>query len=315
MDAIVRAGTRLRVDALALNLRSAPEVRAGTRVAVLPQGHPVTVAAEAAPSGWLRVETRLDGREVAGYVASRYVDVEPDDGAAPVERDAPIAPAPPAVHLREGHAAARRDRTDARAFPLGEADAPAWPAEGTAAERAAALRAIVDWLDVERSARYAAAGASTYCNIYACDVCYLARAYLPRVWWSPAALAAVAAGATVAPRYGESLLELNANSLFAWLRGFGGGYGWRRLFDADALQREANDGHVGVIVAERTELNQPGHIAVVVPEGAGHSAQRRDGAVVRPLQSQAGRTNQQYGTPLWWTGARYREFGFWVNEG
>jgi hypothetical protein len=169
---------------------------------------------------------------------------------------------------------------------------------------------------VDRSARYQPVGRTTYCNIYAYDYGYLAGAYLPRVWWTQPALARLAGGEEVPVRYAETVTELNANMLYQWLLDYGADFGWTRTFDPTQLQAAANDGGVGVICARRADLNRAGHIAAVVPETAEHRATRRDGAVVRPLQSQAGTRCFRYdaGAQAWWTRggpAGFGAFGLW----
>ncbi len=121
-------------------------------------------------------------------------------------------------------------------------------------------------------------------------------------------------GLAVEVRYAVTVNELNANSLFDWLNDHGPRFGWRRIFDLDAMQSHANNGGVAVICAKRKELNRSGHIAAVVPETASQQAARSGGAVVRPLQSQAGAANHRYtnGPRAWWQGAEFREFGFFV---
>jgi hypothetical protein len=55
---------------------------------------------------------------------------------------------------------------------------------------------------------------------------------------------------------------------------------------------------------------------MAVPETSEHSAKRDvSGQVVRPLQSQAGRTNFRYGTGsgTWWTGAQFADSAFWIH--
>ena len=70
--------------------------------------------------------------------------------------------------------------------------------------------------------------------------------------------------------YGTTVSELNANSLYNWLEEFGSDFGWRRTLDVTELQNAANAGQVALICGQRTELNQPGHICLVVPETAEH---------------------------------------------
>ena len=295
-----------KVDASGLNLRSRPIVRPDTRLAVLPRGHAVEVLGPARREGWVQVSTSVDGEILTGYVAARFL-VEDLDFDAPEDIEGVSA-----VHLRRDHPQARRDVDGKRAFPIAEVDRPTRNPAGTRDEKNADLHAIIEWLDVEQSARYAPDSSRTFCNIYAHDYCYLAGVYLPRVWWTERAITRLQAGEAVQPIYAETVREKNANSLFNWLRDWGPDFGWQRVFDPDTLQDAANSGWVGVIVGQRHDLNRSGHIVVVVPENDAHQAIRRDGQVTRPLQSQAGSTNHMYLTRHWWTHNRFREFGFWV---
>lgn len=297
----------LIVTATSLNLRSEPRVRPGNRVALLAQGQRVTAVGSATDPAWIMVNAEIDGQTVTGYASRQYL-------AAPGSEPAPNgASGLEPVHMRRDDPGARRDRAGKRAFPLAEPGAPKRVQSETPAQRRQSLSQIVDWLDVERSARYAPAGGRTYCNIYAHDYCYLADTYLPRVWWTPRAASDLLQGRVVAPQYDRTIHELNANSLFEWLRQYGDRFGWRRVFDPTELQDCANGGGVGVICAQRVELNQPGHIAVVVPEAGAHAAIRTGDTVTAPLQSQAGSTNRKYQTTTWWNHLRFRQFGWWVH--
>jgi hypothetical protein len=188
----------------------------------------------------------------------------------------------------------------------------------TPAELRAQIAAIVEWLASDKPAhkRYQPRDGLTFCNIYAHDFCHLAGVYLPRVWWTPKAVATLLIGAAVEPRYNDTIIELRANDLFRWLRDFGLQFGWRQTGSLTKLQAEVNQGALGLIVARRKEDGKSGHIVMVVPETASHSAKRSaDGEVTAPLQSQAGATNFQYGTgrPDWWRGAEFAEFAYWLH--
>ena len=76
-------------------------------------------------------------------------------------------------------------------------------------------------------------------------------------------------------------------------------------------------GAIGVIVARRKNDGLSGHIAMVVPETSGKSANRdAAGEVTAPLQSQAGRTNFRRGTGAanWWKGNQFAESAFWIHS-
>lgn len=305
------AGEQGRVKAEGANLRHLPSTAFVEPITLLPQGHLLHLLGISAP-GWLRVRTNLGGGEVIGHVAASRIEAA---GAVPVPP--PPLPAVPAASLRENHPAAARASSDGRAFPPGEPGRPQRDPAADAATRCTQLRTIGDWLDVEHSARYRRTASATFCNVYAADYGYLARAYLPRVWWTGPALVAIGQGQVPAVAYGDTVREMRADDLFAWLSEWGPAFGWRRVFDASALQAAANAGGVGVICADRAAPGQPGHITVVVPEDDHqHALRDADGHVTQPLQSQAGAVNRRYGSAgtSWWTAAEFRDRGFWVHD-
>jgi hypothetical protein len=295
------------VSATSLNLRSEPRVSPSSRIATLPQGHAVE-RLEDGPEGWWKVRTTLNGTALAGFVARQFL-TETDTAAPAVVRGVS------AVHLRENRPEVKRSVATGRAFPLGEADRPRRDS-ATQEQRIQQLHDIVAYLDVEHNARYRPTSGATYCNIYAYDYCYLAGVYLPRVWWTAHALVDLRAGRAVAARYDDTVRELNANALFDWLRDSGGAFGWHRVMQAEDLQQVANAGGIGIICAQRKDLNRSGHICVVVPERPPDAAKRTAGSVNLPLQSQAGTRNFCYscGTSRWWAGDQFRAFGFWVHD-
>jgi hypothetical protein len=289
-----------------LNLRSEPVVKDTTRRALLPMGHLVLKKADSGVANWWEVSATLDGATVEGFVNHAYLVKE--SAFTPPQAVNSISP----VHLSPTTRVARAAKTG-MAFPLNEPGQKTRSSAATPAVKARELTAIVDWLDVENKQRYAPTSQHTYCNIYAYDYCYLAGVYLPRVWWTASALNRLRNGTPVSPIYGQTVSELNANSLFNWLKDHGASFGWRRSFDPTELQNAANDGQVAIICAQNIQPNVSGHICPVVPETAAHKAARNASTVARPLQSQAGRTNRKYFTSTWWPSARFREFGFWIN--
>lgn len=181
------------------------------------------------------------------------------------------------------------------------------------------LAAIIEWLAVDDAdhKRYKPTSDATFCNIYAHDYCHLAGVYLPRVWWSAAAIEKLAQGQTVAPLLNNTIDEQRANDLFRWLRDFGMRFGWRRTESLTTLQQEVNQGAIGVIIARRKREGLSGHIVMVVPETDEDTAKRNAaGEVTAPLQSQAGRTNFRYGRggTNWWKHERFAESAFWIHS-
>lgn len=82
-------------------------------------------------------------------------------------------------------------------------------------------------------------------------------------------------------------LTLLANAQMRWLALDGPSSGWRRLTDAAAAQRSANQGNLVVAAFENPDGHRPGHIAFVRP-GSPDAAQL---ASQGPEVTQAGATN------------------------
>jgi len=188
----------------------------------------------------------------------------------------------------------------------------------SAVERCADLARIIDWLAVDKPShrRYQPTATSTFCNVYAHDYCFLAGAYLPRVWWMPGAIERLAKGETVEPLYEKTIDEQRANDLFRWFRDFGLRFGWRQTGTLTKLQEAVNLGGIGIIVARRKQDGKSGHIVAVVPETASARAVRdQNGNVAAPLQSQAGSVNFRYRAPskAWWKGEQFADSAFWIH--
>lgn len=321
---VTAQGPRLRVHTLEgmLRLRREPRISEPPQANVaahLPDGHPVRALTGLPVNGFLEVEATLAGALLRGFASRKFL--VPDDSGEPIEPTVP-APTPPAAGIvgvtmprKPGTVTRRRD--PAGAHSLNEPGQPGRSGTG-APQLRSELAAIVDWLAVDnpKHLRYQPGAGSTFCNVYAHDFCHLAGVYLPRVWWTPQALLKLSQGVEVAPLIGDTIGEMRANDLFRWLRAFGPAFGWRQAATPGELQREVNQGAVGVVVARRKEDGRSGHIAVVVPETAEQAA-RRDaaGEVTAPLQSQAGSRNFRYGTGKanWWNGEEFAESAFWLH--
>lgn len=118
----------------------------------------------------------------------------------------------------------------------------------------------------------------------------------------------------VAPAYGSTVSELNANSPNNWFAEFGTDFGWRRTLDLNALQNAANQGSVCISSDQRSDLERPGHIVAVVPERQPGGRPEAAGVVIRPLQSHAGASNFKYGGSVWWTSDKFRSFSYWIHD-
>ena len=301
------------VTSLKLNLRAAPDPSRNNVILVLPQGTGLTKVADAPVPGWIEVTAQIVLSTVRGFVAL--------SGLGPVGTAFPASPPVPAPGRLPradlgAKPSARRDAKGSWANRIGEAGLPGLPSthpQGTSA----GIHAIIAWMSVGAPGhlRWKPSGATTYCNVYAHDVALAAGCYLPRVWWTGSAISAILSGQTVPVTYGGTVNEMRANNIFDWLEEFGSDFGWVRVFDVDALQTSVNTGRIGIVCAQRTQMNRPGHIQIIAPEVGPHAAKRAGGKVVQPLQSQAGSRNFDYGFlgNSWWMSANFREFGFWTN--
>lgn len=206
----------------------------------------------------------------------------------------------------------KRTNGNGRAYRLSESSAPTHDGSPES------TLAIVSWLAVEQHERWRPGGGQTFCNVYATDVAWLMGAYLPRVWWLPAALAEFARGTTPTVRYAATVGELSANALFRWLDQWSMHFGWRRSVSMDEAQLAANRGHCVVICARHKVEVSSGHISCVAPESDRARALRDGQGVLLPVQSQAGGRNVELGvTPpgAWWLSGSFAEWGIWIHGG
>lgn len=161
-------------------------------------------------------------------------------------------------------------------------------------------RDVVRVLNVEANPRYKPTATQTFCNIAAHDFATLRGYYLPRVWWTDEALKEK----NLKPKYGDTLREMSANSLYEWFEEFGPDFGWRKV-DLDTAQRTANAGGMAVIVGRRADRSRSGHITVVIPSLDRNSV---------PLQWQAGRTNKERFRSEWYEKSTYDAWSAWAIQ-
>lgn len=300
------------VTALQLNFRSAPDPTKKNVITVLPQGWPVDKIGNSGVAGWVEIETVVSGTVLRGHVNSAHL--------GPFGTSFPSAKASggklPRADLGS-KATEKRTTTGTRAHSIKEAGKPPL-ASSHPSGNAAGIISVIDWMDVGQPAhiRWQGGGGKTFCNVYVYDVCDTAGCYIPRVWWTSQAIVDLNAGNTVAAKYGSTVNEMRANAIFNWLVGYGPDFGWERLFDLDTLQSEVNKGRIGIICAQRKDMNKPGHIQIVAPENGSNKAKRVGGKVTQPLQSNAGAKNFTYGFlgASWWQGSNFKQFGFWVCD-
>lgn len=317
-QALRASGPWMHVDTLttSLRLRAAPEISQPTTknvLAELPDGWPVRALTGTPVKGFMEIEVELNGAVFHGFSSVKFLK----DGKTPVVVPKVASGVIPAVEMPRKAGTVTKRTQVATAHSLNEPDMPG--RSGTTPEELrAGLEELVAYLNPAKAShkRYQPRSGLTFCNIYAHDFCRLAGAYLPRVWWTSDALAAIRAGHQIAPRYGNTIREMRANDLFRWLVSFGEDFGWRRVATTTELQHDANLGAVTLIIARRKDDGRSGHVSMVVPEGVGGLARRlSDGTVSAPLQSQAGSTNFNYspGRTDWWKASKFADSAMWVH--
>ena len=100
---------------------------------------------------------------------------------------------------------------------------------------------------------------------------------------------------------GVTVKELRANQLFDWLQAHRAGFSGRRTFSFDDAQNLANQGGVALIIAQRSQRELSGHVAMIVPESPEIAAVRdSSGLVKRPVTSQSGGENFRRKAPNTW---------------
>ena len=304
-----------------LNLRSGPVIpddKKSNVIGVLPPDTVVEKLPDLNVNNWFHVRAFLGRKEALGFTSTKFL--KETDKKLPAADPVPEIKIPQA-HLVAGAAKViRRSETNGRAFPLNEPGVKKFSigASANGEQNIKDIYAVLEWLDVEHSQRYAPTNLNTYCNIYAYDVAYCCGVYVPRVWWNEKAFEEMRNGINPEPIYEKRVTELNANALTNWFEDYGEVFNWKRVLDVDTLQQQVNAGKLGFIVAQRINLNRSGHIVAVIPETADQKAKRDvNNKVVSPLQSQAGAANKKLFTgSTWWVNPdKFRKFGLWVLDG
>lgn len=301
-----------------LNLRREPRIDdAHPRhnvLARLPAGQWVQALSTVPRNGFLEIEVLLAGARYHGFAARHFL--RPAPAPAELETAAPLAGVPAAQLPAPADGGTSRGAL-AGPFSLNEPGQPGRVGD-TPARLRDSLAASVAWLAVDKPAhaRYVPRAGASFAAVYAHDYCHLAGVYLPRVWWTADALASLKSGEMLAPSAGLTVAEVSVNDLFCWLREFGPRFGWRRTSTLDKLQREVNQGAVGLLIAHREEAGRDGQMVVIVPESATQGA-RRDatGVVTGPLESGAGRVNYRarVAPRAWWTRPTFTEWAYWLH--
>ena len=169
-------------------------------------------------------------------------------------------------------------------------------------------------MDVENCERYSLKQNRTFCNIYAYDVAYCLGAYIPRVWWNDDSVKKILSQEEVQGKYGETLFELNSNLIYRWFGQYGSFFNWIKIDNISDLQNNVNKGTIGVIVSERHNFKDPGHIVIVIPEYKNHKAYKNGNVYLSPLQTQSGQINQKiFAKNNWWLDIqKFKNTDFWL---
>ncbi len=208
---------------------------------------------------------------------------------------------------------------------------PLAPAPLSGAGRAMALahaEAIRGYLDVEnpQHLRYQKQDidgrSQTFCNVYAHDAARASGAFLPLVWWTPAALLQLEAGIPVVAMQNDTVTALKANALHGWFETHAARFGWSAEENVVRAQERADEGAFVVVMARGGLLpsgkRKAGHIAWIVSEEERTEADPlvRDLDTFVPTLSQAGTNNLRRSTARgrWWKKG-YDAVGFWSHPG
>jgi hypothetical protein len=181
---------------------------------------------------------------------------------------------------------------------------------------------LLDYLDVEHSARYQPAAGATHCDCYVGDYCAARGVYLPSVFWNNSVIQnghPFPEKAILGPvEKGGTVRKLNANALFKWLLDYGTDFGWSEIRNFTALQHLANKNAVCIISAKNRNPGKSGHIVVVIPEWLEKLAIAvRDGRglVAYPVTSEGGEKCRKISSgDNWFVNPKYL-VRLWCNNG
>lgn len=179
---------------------------------------------------------------------------------------------------------------------------------------------LIDWLDVENSARYKPTPQGTQCDAYVTDFCACRDVYLAGgVWWKPSYIEEHKKDESLPWEciYGKTVYELSANGLFEWLCEYGKIYGWVEK-NLPLVQSYADEGATCIISGKNKVPKNPGHVVVVLPEcekRAAVAVRNKEGFVVYPVTSEAGGKNRKISIGDRWFLSKDFTVKFWINEG
>lgn len=180
----------------------------------------------------------------------------------------------------------------------------------------AAWRELIEWADVEHSARWQprrrpGGGNATYCNVYAWDIGKQLHPQhadvIPAVWFNSRGIKEINGGTFSGVKFAENVVAVGANGLADWFAKFGEQFGWAVI--PATIENEAeihyavNRGALGFISCANVNRTNAGHVAVVVADGADIHGVGGEGL----LQTQAGSTNYALRRSRWYTARSFNE--------
>lgn len=205
---------------------------------------------------------------------------------------------PPQVILQEP--LVERLAGTSRAFSLSKVELAAFADQIGSCDSNQKIRSAIEWLKVNESDRYRPEPSSTFCNIYAHDICLLLGIFLPRVWWTDSV---IKNGEYRRAVLGRSVNEMSSNALFDWMGAYGPHFGWQHIADLEEAKLAAGRGDLVLAMGRGRDSTEHGHIAALI------SVSRTAGAGL--LQSQAGRRNIRLDfSDAWWD--TFNRHAFWA---
>lgn len=157
------------------------------------------------------------------------------------------------------------------------------------------LLSIAKYLDPENAPRY---GKSITQNLlFAYDFCYLAGAYIPRIWWGDI-------NNVEAPK-----LDMTTNALYGWFEQFGKDFGWKRVEDEKEAQELANVGHVVIIIASPINPRRQAIMTLVLPE----SSEYLTTVYMDKEAPHQVRSAKKHLKTAWYKSHLWREYSIYVN--
>lgn len=126
------------------------------------------------------------------------------------------------------------------------------------------VRKVVLELDPANAKRYKRNSSGTWCNIFVTDVSD-AMGYPPSHWM----------GFDGNPSKDGTGMEMRANRLVRWFQQHGERFGWKAADKKTAMEWAAK-GHLVIVGWDSRTTEEPGHVAVLLPEGTIAQAGRRN---------------------------------------